>query len=58
LFRSINKTIAWLKELDPQTAITPHFIRQLIKDDKVSFRTSGNKYIVDILSVKDYLGIA
>jgi len=58
MLRTINKTIELLKQIDPETAITPYFLRMLIKKNKVRFVTSGSKYIVDVLSVKDYLGVA
>ena len=53
--RTINETCEELKKLDPCSAISPYLIRQLaLKNDVTSIR-SGNKILINLDSVIEYL---
>lgn len=53
--RTINEAHAELKAADPDTALTPHFIRQLILSGSVPHVKAGNKYLVELDALERYL---
>lgn len=53
--RTINEAAAEMREADPHTAVTPHFIRQLILAGKVPHVKAGNKYLVNLDGLQEYL---
>lgn len=53
--RTINETVRFLKEQDPDTSLTPHFIRRMIVDGQVPTVMAGKKYLVDLDSLLTYL---
>lgn len=53
--RTINEAAAELKAADPHTAVTPHFIRQLILDGKIPSVMAGRKYLVNLDGLQEYL---
>lgn len=53
--RTINEAAAEMKTADPHTAVTPHFIRQLILDGKIPSVRAGNKYLVNFDGLQEYL---
>ena len=46
--RTIPDAYKHVKELDPETSITPHFIRQMITEGQVPYLKAGKKYLVDV----------
>ncbi len=54
-YRTINGCLNEIKELDPQTAITEWFIRNLCKQNKITYFTSGNKTLVNLSDLLIYL---
>lgn len=52
--RTINESLALIKEADPDSAITYNFIRKLVREDKVRYFLSGKKII---LNFDDLMGI-
>ncbi|NCB25420.1 MAG: hypothetical protein EOM62_08110 [Bacteroidia bacterium] len=46
--RTINETVRFLKEQDPDTSLTPYFIRRMIVDGQVPTVMAGKKYLVDL----------
>lgn len=52
--RTIDKAIKEIKELDPNTAISPFIIRQLANQEKITTIKSGNKIMVDVESIIMY----
>lgn len=53
--RTINEAAAEIRALDPHTAVTPHFIRQLILDGKIPSVMAGRKYLVNLDGLQEYL---
>ena len=53
--RSITEAVKFLKEQDPDTSMTPYFIRCMIVDGKVPTIMAGKKYLVDIDQLLEYL---
>ena len=56
-FRTIKSCLAEIQKWDKDTAVTEHFIRNLIKSEKVVYYKSGNKALVSLGSVLNYLGM-
>ena len=52
--RTINEAVRFLKEQDPETSLTPYFIRRMIVDGQVPTVMAGKKYLVDIDALLDY----
>ncbi len=57
MLRSIRKAYEIIREKDPGTAITVHTIRSWCKEGKVKSLTAGNKILVDVQSLLDYISM-
>lgn len=55
MLRSIKKAYEIIREKDPDTAITVHTIRAWCKEGKVKSLTAGNKVLVNVQSLLDYI---
>jgi len=53
--RTISKAYQLIKELDPETDISKYLIRKLAEQEKISLTRTGNKVLVDVDSIMDYL---
>ena len=53
--RTIEAAAAAVKEQDPNTAISKHFIRQLIITGAIPSITAGRKYLVNLDVLFNYL---
>lgn len=56
-YRTIKQCFDIIKENDNNTAITPYYIRKLCREKRVAFISSGNKILVNLNSLLDYLNI-
>ena len=54
-YRSVQQCLAYIKELDADTAVTENFIRTLCRSGKVLYYPSGNKSLVSLDSLLAYL---
>ena len=54
--RTIDGAFEELKQIDPNTAISKHYIRQLVISNKVPSRKAGKKYLLDFDKLIAYLG--
>ncbi len=57
MLRSIKKAFDIIKAEDAETAITVHTIRTWCKQGKINCLTAGNKVLVDMQSLLDYIAI-
>ncbi len=57
MLRSIKKAHDIIKKDDPDTAITVHTIRVWCKEGKVKSLNAGNKVLVDMQSLTDYISL-
>lgn len=57
MLRSIKKAYDIIKAEDPETSITVHTIRIWCRDGKVKSLTAGNRVLVDMESLLDYIAI-
>lgn len=53
--RTAAGAVAYLKEQDPDCAITEHYIRRLIKTGQLPSVRAGVKYLVNVDLLIDYL---
>lgn len=57
MLRSIKKAFEIIYRKDPETAITVHTIRMWCKEGKIKYLTAGNKVLVDMDSLMNYIAI-
>ena len=57
MLRSIKKAYDIVRQQDDETAVTVHTIRMWCKEGKIKCLTAGNKVLVDIDSLMDYIAI-
>ncbi|MCM1368221.1 MAG: helix-turn-helix domain-containing protein [Roseburia sp.] len=55
MLRSIQKAWDIVKQDDPETAITVHTIRTWCKEGKIKSLYAGNKVLVDMDSLLEYI---
>lgn len=53
--RTIQEAYAWVKETDPNTALTLHAIRRLVTTGKIPSTTIGVKYLINLDVLEAYL---
>lgn len=53
--RTINEAYKQLKESDPQTAVTPYHLRQMILNNKIPYIKAGKKYLINYDILIKYL---
>ena len=57
MLRSIKKAHDIIRSEDPETAVTVHTIRVWCKEGKVKALSAGNKVLVDVQSLLDYIAM-
>lgn len=53
--RTIKGAVQCLKSIDPDCAITEHFLRGLVKTNKIRHHKAGCKYLIDLDSLEAWL---
>lgn len=53
--RTIDQTAAWLRENDPDSALTKTALRRLVVTRKIPSVRVGQKYLVALETVEDFL---
>jgi excisionase family DNA binding protein len=53
--RTIDQTAAWLQEHDPGTAFTKTALRRLVVSGKLPSVKVGQKYLINLDTLEDYL---
>jgi len=53
--RTIKQTIEYLKLQDPDTAITEWGLRQLVKSGQLKTHRAGNRYLINLDYLIEYL---
>ena len=56
MLRSIKKAVDYIQADDPNTAIKVHTLRTWCKEGKIKFLTVGNKILIDMDSLLEYIG--
>ena len=56
--RTIQEAAAELKRIDPDTAITPYFIRCMVLDGTIPHVRAGNKRLINLDTLLEYLAKA
>ena len=47
-FRTIRGVLEYIRDRDPATAITEHYLRKLVVSGALASRRSGTRYLVDL----------
>lgn len=55
MLRSIKKAVDYIHSEDPESAIKIHTIRTWCKEGKIKYLTVGNKILVDMESLFDFI---
>lgn len=55
-YRTIKECLNEVKKCDSDTAVSEFFIRQLCKTNKIKYFNSGNKSLVNLDSLLEFLG--
>lgn len=53
--RTLNETLKYVKELDPQTALTANALRRMVVSGQMPHIKAGKKYLVDLDLLFEYL---
>ena len=53
--RTIQEAAAELRRIDPHTAVTPYFIRQMVLSGTIPHVKAGNKRLVNLDTLLEYL---
>jgi len=53
--RTQSQALVEVKKLDPNTALTAHALRQLVLQKKIKFVCVGNKKLINLDSLLEYL---
>lgn len=53
--RTIDQAAEWLRESDPDTALTKTALRRLVTTGKLPSVRVGQKYLVSLEALEDYL---
>ena len=56
--RTIQEAAAELRRIDPHTAVTPYFIRQMVLSGTIPHVKAGNKRLVNLDTLLEYLSCA
>lgn len=55
--RTITTCYEDIKRIDQNTAINKWLLRRLVNEGKISYRKSGNKFLIDLDEVLEYFGM-
>ena len=47
-FRTIRGALGYIRGIDPDTAITEHYLRQLVLNEVINCKKSGSRYLIDL----------
>lgn len=53
--RTIDQAAEWLRESDPETALTKTALRRLVTTGKLPSVRVGQKYLISLETLEDYL---
>ena len=53
--RTISQAAAWVKDTDPSSALTQTAIRRLVLSGEIPHVSAGNKRLVALEDIEDYL---
>lgn len=53
--RTIKEAIRYIKETDPDTALTEHALRGMVNTGQIPHVPAGRKFLLDLDSLDEYL---
>ncbi len=57
MYRTINETLKLIKSLDSNSSITLYYLRSLCKSGLIQVLNVNKKYLINIHSLSQFLGI-
>ena len=57
MYGTIELAYAYLKELDPNTALTKYYLRVLCQTKQITVLNIGSKFLIQLESLCDFLKI-
>ena len=55
IIRTINGAVAYLRAADPDSAVTAHYIRRLVREGKIPYLMDGSRVLINVSGLIDYL---
>ena len=53
--RTIKQAVGEIKQEDPRSCVSEWYLRQLVKSGKLKCHKAGNKYLLDLDSLEEFL---
>lgn len=53
--RTISQTIGYIKKQDPESCLSEWYLRNLIKSGQIKVHKAGNKYLVNLDNLLNFL---
>lgn len=53
--RTITQVIQHIKQLDPDSCVSEWWLRQLVRSGKLKSHRAGNRYLIDIDLLEEFL---
>lgn len=53
--RGISQAVSEIRAKDKESCITEHYIRSLCLQNKIKFNRAGNRYLINMQVLEDYL---
>lgn len=53
--RTVTQTMQYLRENDPNSAITEWWLRQMLRSGELKHHRAGNKYLINLDYLEEYL---
>lgn len=53
--RTIKQAVQSIKEHDPESCFSEWWLRQLVKTGKLKYHKTGNRYLIDMDNLDDFL---
>ncbi|SET38691.1 DNA binding domain-containing protein, excisionase family [Natronincola peptidivorans] len=53
--RTIKQTVEYLKNKDPDTAVSTWWLRMMVKSGQIKHHKAGNKFLINLDALEDFL---
>ncbi len=58
IIRTINGAVAYLRAADPDSAVTAHYIRRLVREGKIPYLMDGTRVLINVKALITYLDVS
>ena len=53
--RTLKQAVHQIKQMDPETCVSEWWLRQLVKSSKLKYHRAGNRYLIDLDLLEEFL---